>query len=131
MERVSGAPDGPASALIAELRALIADGGVPELDPAELARTGKSGWTTGRLTAALEALTAEGAVTRAEKHLCPVQACRRPISQEDIAARRCPHCMTDFRTLDDPQSIVRTVYRHGGPLSRDLEWAVVVHGMNT
>lgn len=117
--------------MVAELKALIADGGLPELDPVELALNGKQGWTIERLTAALETLTAEGALTRADKRLCPVQTCRRPISGEDIAAHRCPHCTTDFRTLDDPEPVVRAVYRHAGPLSRDLQWAVVIHGMNT
>lgn len=128
---MSGSPDAVARALVAGLRALIAEGSVPELDPVELAQDGKPGWTTERLIEALEALTSEGALTRAEKRFCPVPTCRRPISEEDAAALRCPHCTTDFRTLDDPEPVVRAVYRHAGPSSRDLEWAVVIHGMNT
>lgn len=128
---MSGAPGLVDSALVAELRALAADGAVPELDPVELAQTGKTGWTTPRLEAALEALMAEGALDRAEKHLCPVSTCGQPVSDGDIEAGRCPHCTTDYRTLEDAEPIVRTVYRHGGPISRDLQWAIVIHGMNT
>ncbi len=128
---MSDAPSVEDPALVAELEAMIADGGVPEFDPVELARIGKPGWTIERLTAALEVLTVKGALTRAEKRLCPVLNCRRPVSKEDVAAHRCPHCTTDFRTLDDPEAVVVTVYRHAGPLSRDLQWAVVIHGMNT
>ncbi len=124
-------PAAALSALVIELKALIADGGIPELDPVELADNGRPSWTPERLTAALNALMAEGGLTRTEKRLCPVQTCRQPISGEDIAACRCPHCTTDFRTLDHPEPIVRVVYHHAGPLSRELQWAVVIHGMNT
>ena len=128
---MSGAPDVADPALVTELTVVIADGAVPELDPVELAQTGKAGWTIQRLEAALEALTTEGVLTPVEKHLCPVPTCRQPISPEDIASGLCPHCATDFRTLEVAKPIVRTVYRHGGPISRDLQWAIVIHGMNT
>jgi len=118
-------------ALIAKLEALIAEGGAPEFDPVELARAGRLGWSRAELTAALETLAARGLLTRVDKALCPVQTCGRPISEEDVAAQRCPSCTTDFRTLDHPEPEVRTVYRYVGPLSRDVQWAVVMHGMNT
>jgi len=128
---VSGAPGVADPALVAELKAMIADGGVPEFDPVEMVQLDKPGWTIERLTAAFDALTAEGVLASAQKLLCPVQTCGRPISVEDIAAHRCPHCTTDFRTIEDPEAIARVVYRHAEPLSRDLQWAVVIHGMNT
>lgn len=128
---MNGSLNAAATELTAELKALIAAGVAPELDPVELAQSGKPGWTTERLIEALEALAVEGALMRAEKRLCPVHTCRQPLSPEDIVALRCPHCTTDFRTLDHSEPVVRTVYQHTGPLSRDLQWAVVIHGMNT
>jgi hypothetical protein len=126
---MSGKPDAD-PALVAELTALIDEGSTPEVDPIELAKRGESGWTLGQLTGALEALVVQGRLARTEKILCPVKDCSRPISAEDVAANHCPHCGTDLRTLDEAP-IVRFVFRHSGPLSRDLQWAVVAHGMNT
>jgi len=126
---VSGRPDAD-PALVFELTALIDEGSAPELDPVELAKSGKAGWTLEPLTAALEALVVQGRLARAEKILCPVKDCGRPISSDDVAANHCPQCGTDLRTLDEAP-VFRIVFRHAGPLSRDLQWAVVAHGMNT
>lgn len=128
MSKTAGAAD---AALFASLRAMIDDGGTPEFDPVRLSGQGRPGWTPARLSSALDALAGEGLLARAETLLCPVATCRRPISESDIAMNRCPNCTTDFRTLDDPEPTRRTVYRQAGPLSRDLQWAVVIHGMNT
>jgi hypothetical protein len=128
---VSRPPAAADPALVAELEAMIAEGRTPEFDPAELAQTGKRGWTIERISVALEMLAAERKLTPSEKILCPSQACRLPISREDVAAQRCPHCGIDFRTLEEPEPGIRRTYRYAGPPSRDLEWAVVIHGMNT
>lgn len=118
-------------ALIASLKAMIADGRAPELDAIELSELGDAAWTPDKLSAVLEALAAEGVVTRAEKLLCPVPTCRRPISEAEVAAHHCSNCDTDLRTVDDGEPVKRIVYRHAGKASRDLQWAVLIHGMNT
>jgi len=125
-----GKPASAATDLVAELSARLDAGGLPELDPVELAAEGRSGWTEDALRAALETLADQGRVVLGERSICPNLTCRRPLAPADVEAKHCPSCDTDFRATGD-EPAVRTVYRYAGPLSRDLEWAIVIHGMNT
>lgn len=110
------------------LRTLVGSRATREIDPRELAAGGSDQLDV--LTAALEALAREGGVTAVPKWTCPETGCGLPLSEDDVQARRCPHCQADYReTGNEPSS--HTVFRVEGELSRDIQWVVVVHGMNT
>lgn len=127
-QRVSG-PSNPDDANVLKGLADLIDGRrTRELDPVELLRLGYG--TTEDLGRALETLANAGRVQRAEAWICPVERCGRAMSDEERLTGVCPYCETDFRETGD-EPFARTVYRVPGELSRDIEWMVVVHGMNT
>lgn len=114
--------------VIERLQALIASRTTREIDPRELATRGFGQLAV--LTPALESLASEGGVTAVTKWICPEAGCGLPLGEDDVQARRCPHCHADYReTGNEPAS--HTVYRVEGELSRDIAWVAVVHGMNT
>jgi hypothetical protein len=124
LQSVSAASGGDAAAFV---RRLVAEATTPELDPVELAATSGGRWSEAELQGALETLAEEGRLELIEKVICP--ECDRPLDPDDLASRRCPHCDADFReTGEGPKT--RTAFRAPGG-SRDIEWMVVVHGMNT
>lgn len=119
-----------AEALAEILSARLRAGGVPELDSNELAAEGRPGWTGDAISAALEALADRKQLHRAQRLTCPAQACGRLLSPADVEAAHCPYCGADFRETGE-EPVARTIYVYAGPRSRDLEWAIVIHGMNT
>lgn len=128
---MSGSAEPPAGGdLIPWLKDRIGAGDSPELDPVELAKVGQAPGGEAELRVGLESLAEAGAVRRTTKTLCPIATCGAALSADDVAAARCPRCETDYReTGDEPLS--RAVYRIAGDLSREIQWAVVAHGMNT
>jgi len=118
-------PDGE---LLAALTARIAARTTRELDPVELAGAGLGSQEA--LGKALETLAEGGQVDRVVKWVCPETNCGRPLAEADRSANLCPHCQIDFRETGE-EPIARTIYSISGELSRDIEWMIVIHGMNT
>lgn len=127
-QRVSGSSDPGDADMLNALDDLIEGRRTRELDPVELERLGHG--TADDLRRALETLADAGRVERAEAWICPAAHCGRAMSDEERLSRVCPYCETDFRETGD-EPFARTVYRVPGELSRDIEWMVVIHGMNT
>jgi hypothetical protein len=75
----------------------------------------------------LEAMAADGWVQKEERTACPNEQCEHEPSEEDITAGRCPVCGTAI-TAENTRV---TVYTRDLAPTRDVDWVVVIHGMNT
>jgi hypothetical protein len=90
--------------------------GVPANDPA--------------LQAFLDELVESTEAKRIEAFRCPVLKCGQMLTPAGAPYAICPHCHTDFQQ-EGEQVLVEHFYRIQGETSRDLEWMIVIHGMNS
>lgn len=75
----------------------------------------------------LEAMAADGWIGREVRLACPNKLCDHELTDDDITFGRCPEC-DSILTAENTQV---TVYTRDLARTRDVDWVVVIHGMNT
>jgi len=75
----------------------------------------------------LEVIADDGWFRREVRIACANPLCPHEPTEEDIAAGRCPVC----DTVIDAKNTRVTVYVRDLAPTRDVDWVVVIHGMNT
>jgi hypothetical protein len=77
--------------------------------------------------ALLEHVAADGWLERVERHRCP--NCTYPLDNQQAVKEVCQDCGATFEEYGGITT--ETVYVRKLPQSRDVEWVIAIHGMNT
>lgn len=75
----------------------------------------------------LKVMVTDGWLVTEQRRACANGLCDHIPDDDDIAAGRCPECAT---VIDDANTSITVYTRDLAPI-RDVDWVVVIHGMNT
>lgn len=83
------------------------------------------------LQAFLDNLVESAEAEAVEAYRCPMpDKCGRVLSAAGAPYAICPYCHTDYQR-EGVEVLVERFYQLRGETSRDLEWMIVIHGMNS
>lgn len=74
----------------------------------------------------LDRLAGDGHIERSLRHKC--RSCESDLDQDSLEEQECQHCNA---AIDHSPPIEYVVYSREGQASRDSQWVILVHGMNT
>ncbi|HYN82314.1 MAG TPA: hypothetical protein VES88_12490 [Gemmatimonadaceae bacterium] len=110
--------------LIRMVLALLAQDGPLQIDAEDL--TAETTASTVEAEALLKELAKIHVLVERTTLVCG--QCKEPINEDTKRIGRCSTCETSF---DEVSPVLKTVYYRSGSRSRDVQWVVTIHGMNT
>jgi hypothetical protein len=123
-------PDPPELGWKAEIGRRLEQGDGLEFSLAQFAQRVGTRADDKALRVFFEEAVASGEVKRFEAYRCPMAKCGRVLSPAGAPYSICPFCHTDYQQ-EGESVLVEHFFRLEGEVSRDLEWMIVIHGMNS
>jgi hypothetical protein len=110
--------------LIEQVAAILQERGHVVIEVDDL--TAESTYSAAEAEALLKELARKDVLITSTTHRCG--HCDEAIDEDTMEIGRCPICDT---SLEEVPPVTKTVYSRPGPRSRDVQWVVTIHGMNT